>query len=191
MVLLQTLQYSVFPPCKVSNPTYLIPYQLIIEIRLIDILIDWLIDWFRKARQTDVEVFTHPRRDSCGHSPWVPLSWLSDWLASRLMSTAPRETLPQPDTVGWWGYQTGMDDSSATIGSTCPYGSRRKRIIIIIQNIFLPFVYCAHSVFSSKVHVHVGLCLNYEIYSFNIAPCNGLQHAVAQYDANQTRNTPG
>ena len=31
--------------------------------------------------------------------------------------------------------------------------------------------------------------LNYEIYSFYIAPCNGLQGAVAQYAANQTRNT--
>ena len=30
--------------------------------------------------------------------------------------------------------------------------------------------------------------LNYQIYSF-IAPCNGLQGAVAQYAANQTRNT--
>ena len=32
------------------------------------------------------------------------------------------------------------------------------------------------------------LCLNYEIYSFYIAPCNGLRGAVAQYAANQNRN---
>ena len=38
---------------------------------------------------------------------------------------------------------------------------------------------------------YVGLCLNYETYCFYIAPCNGLQGAVAQYAAHQTRNTGG
>ena len=33
------------------------------------------------------------------------------------------------------------------------------------------------------------LRLNYETYSFYIAPCNGLQSAVAQYAADQTRKT--
>ena len=32
---------------------------------------------------------------------------------------------------------------------------------------------------------YVGLCLNYE--TFYIAPCDGLQGAVAQYAANKTR----
>ena len=36
---------------------------------------------------------------------------------------------------------------------------------------------------------YVGLRLNYETYSFYIAPCNGLQGAVAQYAANPARNT--
>ena len=35
----------------------------------------------------------------------------------------------------------------------------------------------------------MGLRFKYEIYSFYIAPCNGLEGAVAQYAANQTRNT--
>ena len=36
---------------------------------------------------------------------------------------------------------------------------------------------------------YVGLRLNNETYSFYLAPCNGLQGAVAQYATNQTRNT--
>ena len=31
---------------------------------------------------------------------------------------------------------------------------------------------------------YVGLCLNYETYSFYIAPCNGLLGPLAQYAAN-------
>ena len=34
----------------------------------------------------------------------------------------------------------------------------------------------------------MGLSWNYEIYSFFIAPCNGLQGAVTQYAANPARN---
>ena len=32
--------------------------------------------------------------------------------------------------------------------------------------------------------VYMGLCLNYETYSFYIAPCNGLLGPLAQYAAN-------
>ena len=37
--------------------------------------------------------------------------------------------------------------------------------------------------------MYAGLRLNSETYFFYIAPCNGLQGDVAQYAANQTRNT--
>ena len=43
-----------------------------------------------------------------------------------------------------------------------------------------------HTVFPAR---YVGLRLNYETYSFYIALCNGLQGAVVQYAANQTRIT--
>ena len=46
-----------------------------------------------------------------------------------------------------------------------------------------------HSVCSCKLYV--GLRLNYETYSFYIAPCNCLQGAVAQYAANQNREHRG
>ena len=36
---------------------------------------------------------------------------------------------------------------------------------------------------------YVGLCLRPTPFKHNVAPCNGLQGAVAQYAANQTRST--
>ena len=69
------------------------------------------------------------------------------------------------------------------------------RKIIIINNIsgFLYSVHIRHSVrlkacfniqyFPAR---YEGLRLNYETYFFNIAPCNGIQGAVAQYAASQS-----
>ena len=71
-------------------------------------------------------------------------------------------------------------------------------MIIIIIIIIIVVSYIAHTSVTLKRRYiqyfparYVGLSLNYETYSFNIAPFNGLQGAVAQYAAKNSQEDWG
>ena len=79
-----------------------------------------------------------------------------------------------------------------SIGSTSSFGNMltgtRKIIFLYSVHIRQSVSALQHSVFACKV-CGATFEVQYETYSFCVAPCNGLQGAVAQHAANQTRNT--